>query len=119
MIVGTNKKDKVTGSSEGEVLAGGIGKDILKGGGGADGFFFNQSDEFGKKKADKIKDFDPEEGDSVLLDKDIFGLGKKVKLKVVTGKKKSNKAASKLIIVSIFYLSLVQLVFIFDKYFLR
>lgn len=33
--------------------------------------------------------------------------------------KKSNKAASKLIIVSIFYLSLVQLVFIFDKYFLR
>ena len=32
--------------------------------------------------------------------------------------KKSNKAASKLIIVSIFYLSLVQLVFIFDKYFL-
>ena len=32
--------------------------------------------------------------------------------------KKSNKAASKLIIVSIFYLSLVQLIFIFDKYFL-
>ena len=32
--------------------------------------------------------------------------------------KKSNKAASKLIIVSIFYLSIVQLVFIFDKYFL-
>ena len=32
--------------------------------------------------------------------------------------KKSNKAASKLIIVSIFYLSTVQLVFIFDKYFL-
>ena len=33
--------------------------------------------------------------------------------------KKSNKAASKLIIVSIFYLSLVQLVFIFDKFFFR
>ena len=32
--------------------------------------------------------------------------------------KKSNKAASKLIIVSIFYLSFVQLIFIFDKYFL-
>ena len=32
--------------------------------------------------------------------------------------KKSNKAASKLIIASIFYLSTVQLVFIFDKYFL-
>ena len=31
--------------------------------------------------------------------------------------KKSNKAANKLIIVSIFYLSLVQLIFIFDKYF--
>ena len=33
--------------------------------------------------------------------------------------KKSNKAASKLIIVSIFYLSLVQFVFIFDKFFFR
>ena len=32
--------------------------------------------------------------------------------------KKSNKAARNLIIVSIFYLSIVQLVFIFDKYFL-
>ena len=93
VIVGTNKKDKITGSSEGEVLAGGVGKDDLKGGAGADGFLFNQPDEYGKKKADKIKDFDSDEGDSILVDKDVFGLGKKIKLKVVTGKKASKKAA--------------------------
>ncbi len=93
LIVGTNKKDKITGSSGGEVLVGGVGKDILNGGGGADGFLFNQPNEYGKKKADKIKDFDSDEGDSILVDKDVLGLGKKIKLKVVTGKKASKKAA--------------------------
>ena len=93
MIVGTDKKDKITGSSEGEVLAGGEGKDVLKGKGGPDGFLFQDPDGFGKKEADKIKDFDPDEGDSVLLDKYVFDLGKRVKLKTVTGKKASKKAA--------------------------
>ena len=93
LIVGTSKKDKITGSSEGEVLSGGGGKDVLKGGDGPDGFLFNQINEYGKKKADKITDFDPEEGDSILVDKDVFGLGKKIKMKVVTGKKSSKKSA--------------------------
>ena len=95
LIAGTNKKDKITGTSEGEVLAGGAGKDILKGGGGADGFLFNQSNEYGKKTADKIKDFNPQEGDSILMDKKVFGLGKKIKLKVVTGKKDAKKAVKR------------------------
>ncbi|RNC87508.1 MAG: calcium-binding protein [Synechococcus sp. YX04-3] len=94
LFVGTNKKDKITGSSEGDVLAGGVGKDVLKGGGGADGFLFNQPNEYGKKKADKIKDFDSDEGDSILVDKEVMGLGKKIKLKIVTGKKASKKAAT-------------------------
>ncbi|RNC86599.1 MAG: hypothetical protein ED554_12755 [Synechococcus sp. YX04-3] len=93
LIVGTNKKDKITGSSEGEILAGGEGKDLLKGGRGPDGFLFQNPDAFGKKEADKIKDFDSEEGDSLLLDKEVFGLGKKIKLKVVTGNKAANQAA--------------------------
>ena len=93
LIIGTNKKDKIIGSSEGEVLAGGVGKDVLEGGGGADGFFFNQPSEFGKKKADKIEDFDPSEGDSILVDRDIFALSRKITIKTVFSKKKVKKAA--------------------------
>jgi len=93
LMAGTNKKDKIIGSPEGEVLAGGFGKDVLKGGGGADGFLFNQLSEYGKKKADKINDFNPEEGDSILVDNDVFDLSNKIKLKVVAGKKASKKAA--------------------------
>ena len=74
-------------------MAGGFGKDVLKGGGGADGFLFNQLSEYGKKKADKINDFNPEEGDSILVDKDVFDLSNKIKIKVVAGKKASKKAA--------------------------
>ena len=87
LIVGTDKKDKITGTSKGEVLAGGDGKDVLVGGDGADGFLFQDLDGFGNKEVDKVKDFDSNEGDSVLLDKDVFDLGKRVKIKTVTGKK--------------------------------
>ena len=93
VIVGTKKKDKITGTLEGEVLAGIKGKNVLEGGEGADGFLFNQIDGFGNKHADKIKDFDSDEGDSILVDQDIFSLGKKIKLKVLTGKSKAKKAA--------------------------
>ena len=84
IIVGTKKKDKITGTSEGEILAGMQGKDLLKGGDSADGFLFNQLKGFGNKHADKIKDFDSGEGDSILLDNYLFGLDKKIKLKSET-----------------------------------
>ena len=58
VIVGTKKKDKITGTSDGEILAGMKDKDVLKGGGGADGFLFNQPGGFGIKHVDQIKDFD-------------------------------------------------------------
>lgn len=94
LIIETNEKDKITGTSTSEVLAGQEGKDVLKGGDDADGFFFNAPNGFGKKETDKIKDFDPDEGDSVLVGKDAFDLGKNIKLQVVTGKKLSKKAAT-------------------------
>ena len=93
VIVGTKKKDKITGTSNGEVLAGMKGKDVLKGGKGADGFLFDQSGGFGSKHLDQIKDFDSDEGDSILVDKDVFGLGKKIKLKSYSSKNKVKKAA--------------------------
>ena len=92
LISGTDKKDKITGSSETEVLAGGLGKDVLKGGSGTDGFLFQNIRKFGKREADMITDFDSDEGDLILVDKVIFGLSRKIKLKVVTGKKETKKA---------------------------
>ena len=92
LIVGTAKKDKITGSTSNEVLKGGTGKDVLKGGGGSDGFLFDAK-AFGKKTADKILDFNSDEGDSILVDKEVFNLGKKVKLKTVASKKALKKVA--------------------------
>ena len=43
--------------------------------------------------ADKIKDFDSDEGDSILVDQDFFGLGEKIKLKSHASKNKVKKAA--------------------------
>ena len=93
LIAGSSIKDKITGTSGDEVLAGGRGKDVLKGGDGADGFLFQDRDGFGKKMADKIKDFDSDEGDSILVDQDFFGLGEKIKLKSHASKNKVKKAA--------------------------
>ena len=93
IIVGTKKKDKITGTSWGEILAGLKGKDVLRGGEGADGFLFNKITRFGTKNEDQIKDFDPEAGDSILLDNELFGLGKKIKLKSYGSRNKVKKAA--------------------------
>ena len=93
VIVGTKKKDKITGTSEGEVLAGQEGKDILNGRGGPDGFLFQDPQGFGIKKADIVRDFDSNEGDSILLDNSLFGLGKQIKLKSYGSKNKVKKAA--------------------------
>ena len=88
---GTEKKDKITGSLKGEILSGGKGKDVLKGGDGADGFLFQNAD-FGKKEVDQIKDFNDDEGDSIIINKKIFEVGKKISLKSVSGKKALKKA---------------------------
>lgn len=91
LIVGTKNKDKIFGTSNCEILAGQAGKDVLVGGGEADGFLFNASNGFDKKEVDKIIDFDSY--DVILLDKTVFNLSDEILLKVVTGKKASKKAA--------------------------
>ena len=58
---------------------------MLKGGDGADGFSLTSQMDLGRKKADTIKDFDSGEGDAILVNKDIFGLGNKIKFKRVRG----------------------------------
>ena len=91
-VVGTVGSDVITGSDAAEVLAGGQGKDLIIGGAGADAFLFERPGEFGKKNRDTITDFNPEEGDKVMISRDAFDKVKKVKLKVVTGKKNAKNA---------------------------
>ena len=95
VMVGTTGKDKIIGTSGNEILVGSEGGDVLRGGGGSDGFLFQNSDGFGKKAAIKIKDFSSADGDAVLVDKDIIDFGKKLKIKIVLGKKTAFKWARK------------------------
>ena len=92
VIIGTSQKDKLTGTAQGEILSGMEGKDKLKGYEGADGFLFHQSGGLGREHADRIKDFDSTEGDSIVLDNDLFGLDTEIELKLCQSKKDVRKA---------------------------
>ena len=92
VILGTSQKDKLTGTAQGEILSGMEGKDKLKGYEGADGFLFHQSGGLGREHADRIKDFDSTEGDSIVLDNDLFGLDTEIELKLCQSKKDVRKA---------------------------
>ena len=52
---------------------------------------FDSSD-IASKVASEINDFNPEEGDLILIDRDSFGLGRRFSLKTVSGKKSVNQA---------------------------
>jgi Ca2+-binding RTX toxin-like protein len=93
-VVGTVARDLITGSDTGEALAGGQGKDKMTGGGGSDAFVFETPGEFGKKKADTITDFRPEEGDKIAIAKETFSEVSRIKLDTATGKQEVRSAAS-------------------------
>ena len=62
-------KDSITGTKNQDLIGNGPGVDNLTGKGGPDIFWFNFEERFGRKSADRIKDFDPK--NDVL----IFGKG--------------------------------------------
>ena len=65
-----NGKDLIIGTENQDLIGNGPGVDSLKGKGGPDIFYFNAPEGFGRKAADKIKDFDST--NDVL----IFGQGR-------------------------------------------
>jgi Ca2+-binding RTX toxin-like protein len=85
-VVGTTAPDVITGSDQGEALAGGQGKDRMTGGGGPDVFVFETPNEFGRNKADVITDFKPDEGDKLVIASVSFDGVSKIKFKSVTGR---------------------------------
>lgn len=92
-IVGTDVSDVITGTDNGDLIFSGKGKDTLTGGGGPDVFLVSEESEPGKRNLVTILDFDPREGDVLLLDSGVFGGGpKKVKLKTIS-RRRDLKAA--------------------------
>jgi hypothetical protein len=68
LIQGSSARtDAVTGSDAEDVLGAGKGADKLTGGDGADQFVFYTPERFGKRGADTITDFKPEQGDTLIL----------------------------------------------------
>ena len=86
------KADSVVGSSQSDALAAGRGADILTGGDGADQFIFHTRDRFGKKGADRIMDFDQQEGDQVVIGSTrLKGLGDSPEFAISASKKDLRK----------------------------
>jgi Ca2+-binding RTX toxin-like protein len=66
MLVGGDARDVLHGGKGSDSLDGGAGDDRLAGGAGADSFHFMLGGE-----TDRITDFDPAEGDRLMLDSDL------------------------------------------------
>jgi hypothetical protein len=84
-VVGTGRSDRISGSSDDEILAGGVGRDRLSGKAGADAFLFEVA-EFGKRKADTITDFNRRQGDQIAISAEAFAGLNQLKLTNVAGK---------------------------------
>jgi hypothetical protein len=88
----SKKRDSITGTDQGEIIAGGGGKNRLTGGGGPDAFLFETPGRFGEKTADRITDFNSAEGDKIAISRDAFEGVDRVRFKVVSGKRDARKA---------------------------
>jgi Ca2+-binding RTX toxin-like protein len=88
----SKKRDKISGTDQGEIIAGGGGKNRLTGGGGPDAFLFQTPDGFGRKTADRITDFNSEEGDRIAISRDAFEDVDRVRFKVVSGRREAREA---------------------------
>ena len=66
----------------------------MTGGGGPDAFLFETPGEFGKESRDTVTDFDPDEGDKMVISKEAFEGVNKIRLDVTRGKKDAKNSAS-------------------------
>lgn len=94
VFVKGNRETNINGTSRNELLMGDGDKDIFTGQEGADGFLIDRPNKFKKKNTDLITDFNPDEGDIILIGKHQFQLENSIDLAEVSGKK-SKKAAKK------------------------
>lgn len=71
VFLGTSGDDSIKGSAENDIIIGGEGDDRLEGGAGADIFYIRKESSSLLLK-NIILDFNPQEGDLILLDQDLF-----------------------------------------------
>ncbi|MEL7037893.1 MAG: calcium-binding protein, partial [Cyanobacteria bacterium J06592_8] len=71
VVVGTSNSDSLTGGDGDDFLVGGDGADVLTGGDGADIFYITNESDF--ETVDRITDFDPSEGDIIVVD-EVYGV---------------------------------------------
>jgi Ca2+-binding RTX toxin-like protein len=88
----SKKRDIITGTDQGEVIAGGGGRNRLTGGGGPNAFLLQTPGELGGKTADRITDFNSAEGGKIAMSRDAFEDVDRVRFKVVSGKRDARKA---------------------------
>ena len=90
-------KNKITGTRQDDIIGAGSGADQMKGGKGADSFYwgFDFSVSFGKKQADRVTDFKARQANQILLDEDAFGgFGEMFTFSVASNKKELRQAAT-------------------------
>jgi hypothetical protein len=100
MFASGSGADPITGSLGADLIGAGKGADRLTGNAGADKFIFNTKDSFGKKGADTISDFKPDEGDMLVVNADALPGLSNPKLTTATSKSKltaSQKSGASLI----------------------
>lgn len=71
-IIGTSNNDDITGTDGNDLIIGGEGVDIVTGGGGADIFYITKESNFNQGHNYVIQDFNPGQGDVILLDAALF-----------------------------------------------
>jgi len=88
------KGEKLIGTDSSDTIVSGKGVDTMVGNDGADYFVYKQKKNFGKKKADKVTDFDSNDGDTVIIKGKSFS--KEVKKEATFAQASSKKQAKKL-----------------------
>ena len=80
------------GDDTDDVITGNAGKGVLAGGAGADAFAFIEQDRFGKRGSDRITDFNPDEGDKIVISPASFPGLEQFKFASINGRDGLKKA---------------------------
>ena len=92
-IKSSGKKGKeLIGTDSSDTIVAGKGVDTMTGKDGADYFVYKQKNNFGKKKADKVTDFEIDDGDKIVIKGKSFSKGTK---KEATFAEENNKKQAK------------------------
>ena len=94
-IKSSGKKGKeLIGTDSSDTIVSGKGVDTMTGKDGADYFVYKQKNNFGKKKADKVSDFEIDDGDKIVIKGKSFSKG--TKKEATFAEAKNKKQAKKL-----------------------